>query len=673
MKKITKIFLSALLLLSCLQLSIFDVKSISAADISYEDEGFTIVGTKLNSYVGNAEIVNIPEGIDSIASNAFKAKDAEYSNIKEIVIPKTLTSISMPFIMLENCVNLERFSVNVSEDLNKNFYLESIDGALYQVHKTSGEKTLVYYPMAKKDEVFTANNIKIDDRSFNNSKFLKKIVLEEEANFAFLSNFKNSSIEEFDATNANSYQSNEGVLFDKNGELIMYPTSKKDKSYVVPTTINGMSVTQIGVNAFKYNRNLEAVDLGNSIVVLGNYAFDEANSLRKIVFGTGIESIGTYAVTSKQEDLNITFHSKDASSIENLTIDQRGFDDRANSGKDSFNVIFNVPDEARDLYALKFSGLKIVDTTHPIVFYEQAVADVIVAVNSITIDGKQAASVEKDKLIDLLKPIFSEKLTSSVEIKDIQLIEYIGVENGTQQVPAGKNGSYQVKLTIGKNNYKESTIYKGVLTAKEYIIPPVENEDKVIVENGKVTIETKENGKVEFAESALPLNVNPVNISLKKEIISDENRAKVDSILNKAEVKNVKKLIYMDLSLVDLATNTKIELNGKISITLPYPAGYNQNHQFVLIHILADGSIEYLDVVNKKEGYQFETSSLGTFVLGIKQEGTVSDVPGNSPDVSRNEVKTGDDTKAMPFLMLLLGSCITITYYVIYKKRNTSK
>lgn len=666
MKKITKLFLIALLCLGCLQLSIFDFKSINAEEISYDEQGFNVVGTKLMSYVGNAETVIIPEGVDNINSNAFKAEGAEYSNIKEIVIPKTLTSISMPFNMMKNCVNLERFTVNVSEDLGKNFYLEAIDGALYEVHRASGTKALAYYPMAKKDEIFVANNIKIEDRAFNGSKFLKKLVLEGETNFGFLSNYENSSIEEFDATNSIYFQSIDGVLFNKDGELIMYPTSKKDKNYVIPETVNDMPVSKIGINSFSYNRNLETVVLGNSITEVGNYAFDEVNSLRKFVFGTDIQSIGTYAVTSKQADLSIIFNSKDASSIENLEINNYAFDSRTNNSKDNFNLVFNVPDEARELYALKFSGLKIVDESHPIVFYEQAVADDIKTVESITVDGKKAASVEKDKLVDLLKSIFNEKLTSTVEIKDMKLIEYIGAENGTQLTPVGKNGSYQVKLTLGKNNYKESIIYKGVLTAKTYIAPPVDNEDEVIVVNGKVTINTKGNEKVEFVESALPSNVNPVNISLKKEIISKSNSVKVDAILNKAEVKNVKKLVYMDLSLVDLATNATIELHEKIRITLPYPEGYNQNQQYVLIHVLDDGSIEYLDVVNKKEGYQFETSSFSTFVLGIKQVENESGLPGNGVD-------TGDNTKTMPFLILLLGSFLTMGYSFSCKKRSTSK
>lgn len=86
------------------------------------------------------------------------------------------------------------------------------------------------------------------------------------------------------------YTSEDGILFTKDkATLVIYPSSKKGKSYTVPK-----ETKEISASAFISNRNLESVEL-TSVVNIGNYAFEDCSHLKKVVFSENLEIIGDAA------------------------------------------------------------------------------------------------------------------------------------------------------------------------------------------------------------------------------------------------------------------------------------------------------------------------------------------------------------------------------------------
>ena len=77
-----------------------------------------------------------------------------------------------------------------------------------------------------------------------------------------------------------NYSSETGVLFNKDKtELILYPSGKKDKSYIIPN-----SVTHIGPNAFCDCNALTSVTIGENVTSMFAYAFYRCESLTSVVW-----------------------------------------------------------------------------------------------------------------------------------------------------------------------------------------------------------------------------------------------------------------------------------------------------------------------------------------------------------------------------------------------------
>ena len=90
---------------------------------------------------------------------------------------------------------------------------------------------------------------------------------------------RNKYIEEFIVDSDNDYFSvKDGVLYDRNQtKLIYYPGGKKDTEYTVPDT-----VSEIGDYGFSYNSCLTTVGLPDSVKHIGQCAFTEARALESI-------------------------------------------------------------------------------------------------------------------------------------------------------------------------------------------------------------------------------------------------------------------------------------------------------------------------------------------------------------------------------------------------------
>jgi hypothetical protein len=60
----------------------------------------------------------------------------------------------------------------------------------------------------------------------------------------------------------------------------------------IPSTINGLTVTSIGSNAFYNCTNLTSVTMGTNVTSIGDWAFTSCTSLTNATIGTSVTSLG---------------------------------------------------------------------------------------------------------------------------------------------------------------------------------------------------------------------------------------------------------------------------------------------------------------------------------------------------------------------------------------------
>lgn len=104
--------------------------------------------------------------------------------------------------------------------------------------------------------------------------------------FAF-HNFKGSI--NVDSKNLN-FSSLDGVLFNKDGTLLIQCPISKSGTYAIPS-----SVTSIGSSAFDCCKNLISISIPSSVNNIENYAFNDCKGLTSIIIPSSVTSIGQRA------------------------------------------------------------------------------------------------------------------------------------------------------------------------------------------------------------------------------------------------------------------------------------------------------------------------------------------------------------------------------------------
>jgi hypothetical protein len=82
---------------------------------------------------------------------------------------------------------------------------------------------------------------------------------------------------------------------ENNGTISIYDYKGPGGSVTIPSTINDLTVTSIGANAFLSCTNLTSVTIPNSVTSIGNAAFEDCTSLTNVTIPNSVTSIGTYA------------------------------------------------------------------------------------------------------------------------------------------------------------------------------------------------------------------------------------------------------------------------------------------------------------------------------------------------------------------------------------------
>lgn len=205
-KKVLRVFSLMLALLLVIAASIVNVTALGETESNGEYEYITLDGgvIQLLRYIGQEEIVNIPEEIDGkpvthIGDRCFIAK-----KVKEIHIPKTLVHLyTSPADVFLN-ENLE--SIYVDEE---NPIFASSDGILFNKDYT----TLYYYPTAKEGDYYEVPTTvsKIDTMSFYGNIFLKKI--EVNSNVNEIASFALQNMKSLEEVKYSVVENGEGSIF----------------------------------------------------------------------------------------------------------------------------------------------------------------------------------------------------------------------------------------------------------------------------------------------------------------------------------------------------------------------------------------------------------------------------------------------------------------------------
>lgn len=170
----------------------------------------------------------VPSSVTSFRKNTF-----EVHNYLESITLSDKLSLTLEYdsSWFSNCKNLIEIKVS-----SRNPKLTAIDGVLY----TKDKKTLLVYPMGKKEKEYTV--LESATKVFlNQNRYLKTLnigsnVTSIECLYKYNGLQGFTALEAFQVSNKNRfYYSIDGVGY--GDEIIFYPTAKKDVSFIVPSKI----------------------------------------------------------------------------------------------------------------------------------------------------------------------------------------------------------------------------------------------------------------------------------------------------------------------------------------------------------------------------------------------------------------------------------------------------
>ena len=93
----------------------------------------------------------------------------------------------------------------------------------------------------------------------------------------------------------------------KDGGYVIEHVDTEEENIIVPNTIKGATVVEIGSHAFSGEKSIKSIVLPDTVKDIDSYAFSECSSLEKIDLGKGVEYMGdlVFSYCSKLKTLSI--------------------------------------------------------------------------------------------------------------------------------------------------------------------------------------------------------------------------------------------------------------------------------------------------------------------------------------------------------------------------------
>ena len=246
----------------------------------YKDEGngqYTLTGVKDKKAVA----LDIPEGVTSFGFGALGG----CKGLKSLSLPASFRDYTV--LMTGGLTELE--SITVAED---NPYFRGIDGCLYR--KSPSGLTLLRYPPAKVGDtlVLPEEAFEVDNLVFNDSRYLKRVVLHKGVSRLQGRSFLSPTVAEVTLPEDNPcYILVNGAILTRDGsKLVCYPTNRQGGEYSVPD-----GVTVICDGAFMRNANITSLTLPEGLRELEYDVFRECSRLATVSLPDSLRLIGSGA------------------------------------------------------------------------------------------------------------------------------------------------------------------------------------------------------------------------------------------------------------------------------------------------------------------------------------------------------------------------------------------
>ncbi|MBQ8910557.1 MAG: LPXTG cell wall anchor domain-containing protein, partial [Oscillospiraceae bacterium] len=179
--------------------------------------------------------------------------------------------------------------------------------------------------------------------------------------------------------------------------------------------------------------------------------------------------------------------------------------------------------------------------------------------------------------------------------------------------------------------------------------------------------------KVEITEGG----ITTVPESLKQAGLDTPEEVKqemMEAIIEKNKETDQKNVAHYDVALMYSedggktwikADETHFPANGKITVTIPYPAGTDSTYDFTVVHMFTSnafgktpGDVEMPKVTKAKDGIQFEVTGLSPISVGWTAPKT-SDIP-----------QTGDNTNIALYTSLMLVSIAGLAAVMYFDRKR---
>lgn len=548
-------------------------------------------------------MVNIPDSVTTIGDQAFWGCDS----LSSVNIGKGVTSIGSESFGI--CMAL----TNITVDNANKAYSSDGKGVLFNKDKT----ILIQYPCGNSNEFYVIpNSVKtIGEYAFLESNNLEYVSLGDKVTkigveaFAGCYNLKSITLED-----SLKIIDDGAFLGCRNLLNIVIPNSVTSiGNYAfnfcerIENATIGDSVTTIGKSAFQYCKSLISVTIPDSVNIIGEDAFQYCNSLKemfigdgvttisnhffvgctnleKVVMGNGVKVVGDSAFANCKSLVSVTFGDSvttignyvffNCSNLTNIT-----FSDKV---KYIGNWIFDECYNVTDIY---FKGTE--KQWNEIVF-----EDGNAMFGNATIHFLGEEECEHNPI--------EQTIPATCTVNGMKF--YICLECGE---------------TIG-----EPTIIPAGHTPGEWVVtaePTYEKEGKrvkyctvcgeVVAEE---TLAKLEKQIVEDKETGVAIEIPTEGYDGKVEIEVEESFDGTAFNILDAKTGAVQQKIYDIKMLVD---GEAVQPNGKITVKLPLPAGYNPKFSYVYYVNTETGAVEKMKATYE-DGYMvFETDHFSYYAI----------------------------------------------------------